>query len=171
MGDQQKVSVSIDIAAPPEKVYAMVSDLPRMGEWSPENTGGKWIGGAKAALPGAKFMGSNKNGNRKWTVPVRITDATAPRRLEFVVGVGPIKGATWRYEIAATATGCNVTETWEDTRVGLLKNATGSASWSPACPTRSALRPHVDRDHVGQAQAGRRGLQALISLRPTNRDQ
>ncbi|HEX3827115.1 MAG TPA: SRPBCC family protein [Sporichthyaceae bacterium] len=123
MGDQQKVSVSIDIAAPPEKIYAMVSDLPRMGEWSPENTGGKWIGGAKAALPGAKFMGSNKNGNRKWSVPVRITDATAPRRLEFVVGVGPIKGATWRYEIAATATGCNVTETWEDTRVGPLKNA------------------------------------------------
>lgn len=122
MGDQQKVSVSIDIAAPPEKVYAMVSDLPRMGEWSPENTGGKWVGGASAAVPGAKFMGNNKHGKHNWTVPVRITDATAPRRLEFVVGMGPIKGATWRYEIAATAAGCKVTETWEDTRIGLLRS-------------------------------------------------
>lgn len=31
---------SIDIAAPPEAVYAMVSDITRMGEWSPEAVGG-----------------------------------------------------------------------------------------------------------------------------------
>ena len=123
MAAHESVSVSIDIAAPAEKVYAMVSDLPRMGEWSPENTGGKWVGGAGAAVPGAKFKGSNKNGNRRWSVPVVVTEATAPQRLEFVVGIGPIKGATWRYEINSTATGCRVTETWEDTRSAPLKNA------------------------------------------------
>jgi len=33
---------SIEIHASPEAVYALVSDLPRMGEWSPENIGGEW---------------------------------------------------------------------------------------------------------------------------------
>src|SRR3954468_6506548 len=49
------VSVSRDVPAPAERVWEMVSDLPRMGEWSPENEGGEWIGGATAAAPGAKF--------------------------------------------------------------------------------------------------------------------
>jgi uncharacterized protein YndB with AHSA1/START domain len=122
MAEHESVSVSIDIAAPAEKVYSMVSDLPRMGEWSPENVGGKWVGGATAAIPGAKFKGQNRNGNRKWSVPVVVTEATAPQRLEFVVGMGPVKGATWRYEINATDTGCRVTETWEDTRTGPLRS-------------------------------------------------
>lgn len=34
------VSVSREINAPAEHVYGMVSDLARMGEWSPENAGG-----------------------------------------------------------------------------------------------------------------------------------
>jgi hypothetical protein len=33
---------SLDIHASPEAVYDLVSDLPRMGEWSPENIGGEW---------------------------------------------------------------------------------------------------------------------------------
>ena len=37
---------SIEIHASPEAVYALVSDLPRMGEWSPENIGGEWQNGA-----------------------------------------------------------------------------------------------------------------------------
>jgi Polyketide cyclase / dehydrase and lipid transport len=36
---------SIEIQASPEAVYDLVSDLPRMGEWSPENIGGEWQGG------------------------------------------------------------------------------------------------------------------------------
>jgi Polyketide cyclase / dehydrase and lipid transport len=35
---------SIEINASPEAVYDLVSDLPRMGEWSPENIGGEWQG-------------------------------------------------------------------------------------------------------------------------------
>ncbi|MBV8986815.1 MAG: SRPBCC family protein, partial [Acidimicrobiia bacterium] len=34
------IEESIDIDAPPERLYDMVSDLSRMGEWSPENLGG-----------------------------------------------------------------------------------------------------------------------------------
>ncbi|MFY8159652.1 MAG: SRPBCC family protein, partial [Ilumatobacteraceae bacterium] len=47
------VSVSVEIKAPVEKVWAMITDLPRMGEWSPENKGGEWMKGATTAAVGA----------------------------------------------------------------------------------------------------------------------
>ena len=46
---------SRQIAAPAEKVWALVSDLPRMGEWSPENEGGAWADGATGPAMGATF--------------------------------------------------------------------------------------------------------------------
>ena len=55
-----------EIAAPAETVWALVSDLPRMGEWSPENQGGTWLNGATGPAPGAIFTGKNKNGIRRW---------------------------------------------------------------------------------------------------------
>jgi uncharacterized protein YndB with AHSA1/START domain len=112
----EKISGTIEIAAPPENVWALVSDLPRMGEWSPENDGGEWVGGATCAETGAKFKGRNSHGKRKWTGVARINEAVAPSRLSFtVVLVGPITGATWSYDIEPTSAGCKVTETWEDT--------------------------------------------------------
>ena len=113
----QSVSSSIDIAAPPEKVWALISDLPRMGEWSPENKGGSWKGGATGAVAGAKFKGKNQHGKKKWSIgTVVIKEAAAPNRLEFGLVTMGLKGATWRYEIDPTSDGCRVTETWVDTR-------------------------------------------------------
>jgi hypothetical protein len=94
----------------------MISDLTRMGEWSPENTGGTWAGKAEPGTVGAKFLGRNKNGNKKWSAAVVVTDASAPKRFAFTTVVGPIKAAEWRYEITPTETGCTVTESWVDMR-------------------------------------------------------
>ena len=47
------------IAASAAEWYDMVSDLRRMGEWSPENRGGAWIKGARGPAVGARFKGSN----------------------------------------------------------------------------------------------------------------
>ena len=43
MADQ--VSVTTEIAAPAEQVWAMIADVTRMGEWSPENRGGHVVAG------------------------------------------------------------------------------------------------------------------------------
>src|SRR4051812_3824382 len=48
----------ITVAASPELVYSVVSDLPRSGEWSPECTGGEWVSGTPGTV-GAVFRGSN----------------------------------------------------------------------------------------------------------------
>ena len=58
----ESVSVTREIHAPAEQVWAMVSDVTRMGEWSPENLGGAWLGTATGPQPGAKFRGTNRNG-------------------------------------------------------------------------------------------------------------
>jgi polyketide cyclase/dehydrase/lipid transport protein len=118
--EKQRVSATIEIKAPPEVVYAMVTDLPRMGEWSPENVGGSWIGGQTRAVPGARFRGRNKNGKRSWTGEVVVGQAIESRRFEFTTIAGPIKFATWSYDITPAFGGCTLTETWVDTRPGLL---------------------------------------------------
>jgi len=109
-------AVSRDIAAPPEKVWALVSDLPRMGEWSPENVGGKWTKGATGPALGAVFRGSNKNGFRRWSTTSTVVACEPGKVFEFAVTSGPLAVANWRYEFVETDSGCRVTESWQDHR-------------------------------------------------------
>lgn len=116
MGEKSRVSATTEIAAPADKIYAMVTDLERMGEWSPENKGGTWLGGANAAAPGAKFKGRNENGKKKWTGVVRIDEVNPPSRIAFTTIAGPFQFGTWSYDIEETPGGCRVTESWQDKR-------------------------------------------------------
>ena len=97
-------AVSRDIAAPAEKVWMLVTDLPRMGEWSPENAGGKWTKGATGPALGAVFKGTNKNGLRRWSTTVTVVGCEPHKLFEFAVTSGPLAVATWRYEFEDTAT-------------------------------------------------------------------
>src|SRR3546814_5728159 len=53
-------SVTVRIAAPPERIYAIVTDIENMGRLSPECTGGRWLAGATGPRVGARFKGTNK---------------------------------------------------------------------------------------------------------------
>ncbi|MFN8034426.1 MAG: SRPBCC family protein [Acidimicrobiia bacterium] len=77
----EDVSVTREMAAPADTVWAMVSDVTRMGEWSPENQGGTWLGGATGPQPGAKFRSANRVGKRKWkTVATGVSDRATHNR-------------------------------------------------------------------------------------------
>ena len=110
------VSVSVEINAPVEKVWAMVTDLPRMGEWSPENQGGEWAKGATGPAVGATFKGRNKNGKKKWGTNVVVNACDAPKKFSFGLMVNRKNWCDWVYEIEPTATGCRVTHSWIDHR-------------------------------------------------------
>jgi len=114
MADQ--VSVTREIAAPVERVWAMVSDVTRMSEWSPENVGARWLGGATGPQPGAKFRGTNRNGTKKWDTLATIIDVQPCRLLSFRVTAAGFKVAEWRYAFESTPSGCRITETWIDER-------------------------------------------------------
>jgi uncharacterized protein YndB with AHSA1/START domain len=129
------VSVSRDITAPPDRIWALVTDLPRMGEWSPENTGGRWTKGAATAALGATFQGTNSSGKRRWKTVATVTSFDEPRRFAFDVAAGPLKIARWAYDIEATPTGSRVTETWTDQRGWLITKLGGFFSGVSDRPT------------------------------------
>jgi len=115
----EPVSATVHIDAPAEQVWAMVTDLPRMAEWSPENTGGAWSSGAKGAALGARFKGTNTSGKRSWKTVSKVTACDAPTYFAFDTMVGPVSFARWSYRIAPSAGGgCDVTEQWDDKRWG-----------------------------------------------------
>jgi hypothetical protein len=110
-----------EIAAPADKVWEMVSDLARMGDWSPENIGGKWTKGASGPALGAMFEGMNKKGFRRWSTTATVVAFEPGRLFEFAVTSGPMAIANWRYEFESTASGCRVTESWQDRRSRFMK--------------------------------------------------
>src|SRR3954464_1860742 len=117
------ITVSIDINAPAERIYALVADLPSMGKWSPEATGGKWLGGVTAAKAGARFRGKNRNGLFRWSTVCTITSAEPGRNIEWVTkAVGLLTGALWRYDFEPNSSGgTTVIESTEDRRGRLLR--------------------------------------------------
>lgn len=109
-----KVEATIRIAAPPEKVWAMVSDVGRMGEWSPETYKAEWIEGATGPAEGACFKGYNKKGLMRWSTKVRVIAAAPGEDFTFVTQGGGKDQTRWSYKFRSSADGgTDVTETCE----------------------------------------------------------
>jgi uncharacterized protein YndB with AHSA1/START domain len=109
-------SEAIVIEATPERVYDLVADLPRMGEWSPECERLDWVDGATAAAPGVKFVGHNRGGpfgKVRWSRPGRVLTADPGRELAFITEEGGREGTVWRYRFERTADGTRVTESYD----------------------------------------------------------
>lgn len=111
---------SVRIDAPADVVYAMVSDLARMGEWSPECTGVTWRDGHGNGV-GGRFVGHNRDGWKRWSTFGRVVRAEPGRVFAFDVGVGPVRSATWAYVIEPTDDSCTVTEEWTDRRPAVVR--------------------------------------------------
>ena len=122
--------------ASPETVYDLVTDLTRMGEWSPENQGGQWLEGATGPAVGARFKGRNQR-KAGWSTTAVVTDVVRGQVFAFAVGKNAPKDAdaTWRYDFEPAPTGCVVTETCQILRqpgpVGRLLTKLGTGvSWA-----------------------------------------
>ncbi len=119
-----QVQRSTEVAASPERVWELVSDLPGMGRFSPEATGGSWVSGG-GPVAGAVFRGQNANGSRTWSTRATVVQAEPGRCFVFEVASVGLKVARWSYLIEPTEAGCRVTETWLDRR-GALISAIGA---------------------------------------------
>ncbi|HUO47336.1 MAG TPA: SRPBCC family protein [Acidimicrobiales bacterium] len=116
------IEVSTTIATTPEEAYAALADITRMGEWSPECTGGSWLGGATTAAPGAKFRGSNRNGFWRWSTTCTVVTAEPGKEVAWESRVFGRPVALWRYRFEAAGDGATmVTESTEDRRGTLFK--------------------------------------------------
>jgi len=146
-----EVSVERTIAASPETLYAMVSDITRMREWSPENTGARWVGESHEPVIGARFRGSNQLGWRKWSTTAHVVAATPPAHFAFEVRVGPIRVSRWEYRFEAAGDGCRVVETWTDQRSKWVLPFSGLASGVHDRPTHNAETMRITLEQLDQA--------------------
>ncbi len=107
-------SVSIEIQRDPMTVFEVISDVTRMGEWSPECTAGRWTGGATAPAVGAEFDGDNRVALlgvtlKRWTTTSKVTKCVPGEVFEFVSA----GYTTWRYDLEPSGSGTKVTESYE----------------------------------------------------------
>jgi len=111
------LEVSTDVCASPDVVWALLSDLSRMGEWSPECTGVRWRGGAPGARPGTRFSGRNRKGLWRWSTKCTVVAALPGRELAWTVSFFGFSVAYWGYRLQpVTGGGTVVTEQWRDLR-------------------------------------------------------
>ena len=117
------VSVSTDINASPERVHDLISDVTRMGDWSPECVRCEWLDNRHT-----KFKGHNRKGLVRWSTTATVVRNEPGEEFTFdVTSVFGIPVARWSYRLEETDGGTRVTETWEDHRAGVFKVATGLA--------------------------------------------
>lgn len=114
------LSRSVEVAAAPERVWALVTDLPAMGAYSPENEGGSWSGGATGPAPGAVFRGRNRSGRRRWSTRSQVVRCEPPRSFAFEVTALGLPVAQWSYDLEGAGNGTRLTETWTDRRGALI---------------------------------------------------
>lgn len=117
--------VTVRINAPLAKVWDLVSDVTRIGEFSPETFEAEWTHGASGPAVGARFRGHVKRngvGPIYWT-PCRVSvneQGEHSAHFEFTVEAGgPLN--RWGYRMVANDGGTDVTEYFRLTPVLMMK--------------------------------------------------
>lgn len=108
-------SVTVHIDAAPERVWDLVTDVTKIGRFSPETFEAEWTHGADGPEVGARFRGHvkrNEKGPTYWS-PCVVTACEPNRVFEFGVGKPGQAINTWRYEIEPGSDGgSDVTESF-----------------------------------------------------------
>src|SRR5580700_4704637 len=111
------------MSAPPAKIWDLVSDVTKIGRYSPETFEAEWIEGATGPAVGAKFRGHvkrNGKGPIYWTT---CTVTACEPGKEFAFGVGPTGRPlnVWSYTIEPAADGADVTESFTLSPTAMLR--------------------------------------------------
>jgi hypothetical protein len=120
-----RAAVTVQIEAPPDTIWDLVSDITRMGDFSPEVVEAEWLGGADGPAVGVRYRGHVKR-NENWPVlywtTCEITECVPGKVFEFAVMMGTRAANTWRYEFRGTDDGgTEVTESFDLGNSALVK--------------------------------------------------
>lgn len=108
-------SVTVHMAATPEHVWDLVSDITNTGKFSPETFEAEWLGGANGPAVGNRFRGHVKRNGRGptyWTTCV-VETCEPGREFSFAVVMRNKPTITWKYECAPADGGVDVTESFQ----------------------------------------------------------
>ena len=141
-------SVTVHIDAAPEAVWDLVSDITKIGRYSPETFEAEWLDGATGPAVGVRFRGHvkrNQKGPIYWATCV-ITECEPNRVFGFTVGSSVEKGLNnWRYELAASGGGTDVTESFRLKDTLPLKVYWAALGWARGKTNRDGMRTTLER--------------------------
>ena len=109
--DTLRHSDSLVINLSPDQLYALISDVTKMGDWSPVCKACWWNEGDGPKV-GAIFTGRNELGERTWETKSEIVAADPGTEFAWAVSEPPTR-ARWGYTFKAVDGGTELTETWE----------------------------------------------------------
>ncbi|MFT7598771.1 MAG: hypothetical protein ACI8TP_001695 [Acidimicrobiales bacterium] len=130
-----------EMAARPDVVWAALSDITRLGEWSTECYRCDW-NSDQAPGVGSTFTGYNRLGDKEWSNEATVTAWVPEQRLEWDVRMigasrerfGDKPFSRWGFSIEPTDAGTRVTQTTEDLRTEEIKQR--SLDFLPEIPDR-----------------------------------
>ncbi|MCV7443900.1 SRPBCC family protein [Mycobacterium paraense] len=103
----ETLTASTEVRASPQRVYAVVSDVTRIPEWSPETTRAEW-------LAPDRFRAWNRRRLGRWKTAADVVEAEPGRRFSFVVQAMGGDWTQWTYliEPGSAAGTTRLTETF-----------------------------------------------------------
>lgn len=94
----ETLTASAEVRASADQVYAVVSDVTRIPEWSPETTRAEW-------LAPDRFQAWNRRRLGRWRTVANVVAAEPGRRFSFVVQAMGGDWTQWTYLIEPGSTG------------------------------------------------------------------
>ena len=110
--DTPVVTAQIDIEAPPERVWGMVSDIFLMPGLSAELQEVAWLDGVTGPAVGHRFTGRNAHpAMGEWETVSTVVACDPPRCFAWAVGDPGHPSATWRFTLRPDGAG-TLLEQW-----------------------------------------------------------
>jgi uncharacterized protein YndB with AHSA1/START domain len=140
-------SVTVHMAASPAKVWGLVSDVTKIGLYSPETFEAEWLEGATGPAVGAKFRGHvkrNGKGPTYWTT-CTVLECEPERVFAFVVGSAEKPINVWRYELEEQGDGTDVTESFQLAQTPALRVYWALLGWARGRTNRNGMRTTLEK--------------------------
>lgn len=141
-------SVTVTMNAPPSVVWDLVSDVTRIGEFSPETFEAEWIAPSDGPAQGAHFRGHVKRngvGPIYWS-HCRVTSCEPEREFGFAVEVGGRAINRWRYRLEPRPDGgTDVTESFALAPSGLTRVYWALLGWARGKTNERGMRQTLER--------------------------
>ena len=139
-------TASVTIAAPPETVWDILTDVRRTGEWSPVCYRCEWIGGSSGAEAGARFKGWNKQGPARWTRECLVDEAERGAVFAFHTLYKGRVSTRWRYTFEPADDGTRLTESYQPVFAPVyVRIAAGLAPKRSAADSRRNIETSLQR--------------------------
>jgi uncharacterized protein YndB with AHSA1/START domain len=105
--------VSVDIAAPAEAVWKVVTDPTRTPQWSHECRHVEFLDGATAPGYHVRFRGTSRSGRNRWSRACTIFESDEHRQFGYLTSGGPGDATAWRFRLEPTSSGTRLSQVFQ----------------------------------------------------------